>query len=576
MKDFFVLGIHGNYFRTSLFHDSSATLIKNGKVIAAISEERITRQKGERNFPENSIQQVLGEGGITIEQVDKVAISGLHPTQNSYKYLKSALSTFIDTGVLLKKDIKNFSWFWLYNKLKTPSQVEFEIEGEKSGQIIEFYDHHRCHAASAFYSSPFEKALIITVDGGGDGNDGSVYLGEGNKLEKYVEIPHYQSPGTMYSGITNDLGFRRLRHEGKITGLAAFGKKKAKDLNMEGLVKYNAKKKRFISKKIARHHKDLGEKSPYFSSMLEAGESKEDLAGITQELFETSILDFISTTINDLKKEGREFDKVCLAGGCFTNVKLNQGVLELNTVDNVYVCPAMGDDGLSLGAAYLSNFRHNPNDKRQVLNNVYLGQTWNENDIIDAIKEKDLEFKKSGEIEEEVGKLLAESKVVARCNGRMEFGPRALGNRSILAAPFDKTINDWLNEQLKRTEFMPFAPSIIEEQAAEYFIGWKKEHFTSQFMTITYDVIEEKQAGIAAVVHVDGTARPQVVTKESNLSYHKIISSFFKHSNCPLVLNTSFNMHEEPIVNSPKDAVRGFILSNIEYLAIGDYLVWRK
>lgn len=576
MEYFYVLGIHGNYFRTSLFHDSSATLLKNGKVVAAISEERITRQKGERNFPENAISQVLVEGGITLDQVNKVAISGLHPTENSYKYLKSALSTFFDTGVLLKKDIKNFAWYWFYNKLKTPKNVEFKSNGVSSGQQIEFYDHHHSHAASAFYSSPFKNSVIFTVDGGGDGNDGSVYIGKGNKLTMYNEIPHYQSPGTMYSGITHDLGFRRLRHEGKITGLAAFGKKTAKELKMEGLIKYNAKKKRFISKQIAKHHTNLNTKSPYFAPSLDNGESRENLAGVTQELFETSILDFIRTSLEDLKNKGVNYDNVCLAGGCFTNVKLNQRVLDLEHVKNVYVCPAMGDDGLSMGAAYLSNFKHKPHDKRRVLENVYLGRTWSESDIISAITRDDLEFKKSKEIEEEVGKLLAGSKVVARCNGRMEFGPRALGNRSILAAPFDITINDWLNEQLNRTEFMPFAPSIIEEEAENYFIGWKKEHFTAQFMTITYDVLKEKQEGIAAVVHVDGTARPQIVTKQSNPSYHKIISSFYKHSKCPLVLNTSFNMHEEPIVNSPEDAVRGFILSNIEYLAIGDYLVWRK
>ncbi len=577
MKDKVVLGIHGNFFRTSLFHDTSACLLVNGKVISAISEERLTRQKGERNYPSNAINEVLKVGGITIEDVDHFAFSGLHPTQNSYKYLMSALKTFGDTGVFLKKDIKDFSWFWLYNKIKTPNNVSFEFDGITTNKKIEFYDHHNCHAASAFYSSPFENALVFTVDGGGDGQDGSVYIGEGVKLTKHLGIPHYQSPGTMYSGITNDLGFRRLRHEGKITGLAAFGKKKAKDIGLENLIKYSHKKKRFVSKLIASHHNDLSAKSPYFGPKLDNGESHEDLAGISQELFESSILDFISATINDLKAQGRAFNKICLAGGGFTNVKLNQGVLNIDGVDNIYVCPAMGDDGLSMGASYLSYYKNSGSHKRNVLSNVYLGKNWTDEDIESELKKSGLKYEKYVDtIEEKIGELLADSKVVARFNGRMEFGPRALGNRSILASPFDKTINDWLNQQLKRTEFMPFAPSIIEEEADKYFIGWNKDHFTAQFMTITYSVFENMQKSIPAVVHIDGTARPQVVTTGSNSSYHRIITEFYKRSNCPVVLNTSFNMHEEPIVNSPEDAVRGFVSSNIEFLAIGNFLVWRK
>ena len=236
----------------------------------------------------------------------------------------------------------------------------------------------------------------------------------------------------------------------------------------------------------------------------------------------------------------------------------------------------MGDGGLGSGAALLDYYQSNKKIKDKSaseVDNVYLSKEFSEAEMEAAIKEEGLAYQRFDNVEEEVGKLLADGKVIARFNGAMEYGPRALGNRSIIGAPFDKTINDWLNKKLNRTEFMPFAPSMIEEKAGTYLEGFKKEHIAADFMTITYTMKEGMKDVIPAVVHVDNTARPQIVKKSTNPSYHAIIEAFGKHSGNPVVLNTSFNIHEEPIVYSPEDAIRGFLGAELDYLAMGPFLI---
>jgi carbamoyltransferase len=234
----------------------------------------------------------------------------------------------------------------------------------------------------------------------------------------------------------------------------------------------------------------------------------------------------------------------------------------------------MGDDGVSVGAGYLTYFKKS-NDKIKLnskINDAYLGREYSDHEIIKSLEKHNLNFHKSKNIAHEVAKLLSEGKVVARFNGRMEYGPRSLGNRSIIASPFDKKINDWLNKKLNRNEFMPFAPSIIEEKANEYLLDYNKET-ASKYMTMTYDIIGDMGKKIPAVVHIDNTARPQVVNQVSNSSFHNIIYEFYKITGVPVLLNTSFNMHEEPIVMSPNDAIRNFINGNLDVLAISDYIV---
>lgn len=573
-----ILGLNANYInKNEQVHESSVALLKNGKVVAAIAEERLSRKKGDGRYPHLAIDEVLRISGTKIEEVEKVVISNLHPTQNSYEYLKSLFSTFFDTGVFLGKQIKQFSWFWIYNKFKTPQKVNFEYKGKTYPILVEFANHHTGHAASAYYTSPFDDALIITLDGGGDGLDGTVFVGKGAAMHKLIEIPHHQSPGTMYSAITNDLGFRRLRHEGKITGLAAFGNPDYKRLGLENLIRYDSQKHRFISKQIARQHTDLKQKSSYFFPLIEKY-GKEDLAACTQSIFEDVIIDFVKDALKVAKEKGFAPKNICLAGGCFTNVKMNQRIIETGLFENIFIYPAMGDEGLAAGAALYSYYNSNGAESKEksVIDHVYLGGEFSDKEIENALNEFSLKYKRYDDIESVLGELLADGKIIGRFNGKMEYGPRSLGNRSIIGAPFDHKINDWLNNKLNRTEFMPFAPSVLEEYAADYFEGYKSAHIAADFMTITYNVKTGMKEKIPAVVHVDNTARPQIVRKNINPSYHKIISEFYKRSGCAVVLNTSFNIHEEPIVYTPQDAIRGFLDSQLDYLAVGNYLVEYK
>ena len=246
--------------------------------------------------------------------------------------------------------------------------------------------------------------------------------------------------------------------------------------------------------------------------------------------------------------------------------------------ENIFIFPAMGDEGLSVGAALVSHYRNNhllnTNKVNSVIQNIYYGGEFTDNEIKKELIAYGLDYEYFiQDIETTIAKLLASGKIVARFNGRMEYGPRALGNRSILGATFDPEINNWLNKKLKRTEFMPFAPSILEEEASNYFEGYRPDHIAADYMTITYKVKQDKKNKIPAVVHVDGTARPQIVRKDINKSFYTIIKEFGKITNVPVLLNTSFNVHEEPIVYTPKDAIRGFLDTELDFLAIGNFLV---
>lgn len=569
----YVLGLNGNYFhKSSARHNTSACLLKDGKIIAAVSEERLTRKKGDGSYPFRSIKEVLRIGGINMDDISYVAYSGGHPIKVNSNNIKAHISTFIDTKIWPSKSIFNVFKDYL-SSFRHLRSSKFEFENVQKPLYL--IDHHLSHAASAYYTAPFEKSLVLTIDGGGDGLDGSVYYGDKGVLKKMFTIPSFQSPCTMYSGLTYDLGFKRLRHEGKLTGLAAYGSAALVSPKKKQIISYSIKKKRFISKQIAKHHKDLNSLSPYYGGLINSIK-KEDLAAHLQQTFEKVILDFVSHAYDFASSKGYEIENVSLAGGAFANVRLNQKIFELGMFKDLYVFPAMGDDGLSVGAAlHAYQSKEKGADKKDaVIEAPFFGAQYDREEIKRVLDSYDLKYNELKNINEKVGELLANSKVVARVQGSMEFGPRSLGNRSLIASPFDKSINDWLNNQLNRTEFMPFAPSILAEKAGDYFSDLPEHGVTAaDHMTITCKVKPEMQQKIPAVVHVDGTARPQMVKKEFAPQYHDVIKSFEKHTGIPLILNTSFNMHEEPIVNTPDEAVKAFLQSKVDYLAIEDFLV---
>jgi carbamoyltransferase len=595
----YVLGLH-------LGHDSSAALIKNGKVIGAVQEERFNRIKNFSGYPESSIKYVLSLAKIMNKDVDTIIVPGLKiGLEIPYEILRQRFG-YKKSNFLYK--VK--AWFAsafssdylrksLYNNLKSQSLIKEELVNRGfTSANIEFVDHHTCHAASAYFSSPFSRAIIITQDGKGDGCSGSVFFGKNNSIEEYSRQKDIDSIGQIYAELTRYLGYRPNRHEGKITGLAAFGDSSIflKDFQtlvdnigtsinrcnvLTGIKEWDHGLSSIDKAKILSNHPDI---IPYeinslklqawFESLADNSKSK-DLSAAVQEAVEIWMTE-LCTFVKDKLSSEKDIN-FCLAGGLFANVKINQRIKEnVPGLTNIYVQPAMGDCGLALGGAQYYWYKNaNQISKHEYLSNAYLGPEYS-NDLIYKslmIWEDKIEWKQYTNVEDEIGRLLHEGRIIGRFNGRLEWGPRALGNRSILINPRDKKVNDTVNERLNRTEFMPFAPSVLDYRAKDYFIGYEDTDVAADFMTITYDVYPNVINDIQAVVHIDNTARPQVVRSAENGSYYKILQAYERYSNIGCIVNTSFNLHEEPIVNDPEDALRALEQGAVDILAIGDYLV---
>lgn len=570
-----ILGIHSG-------HESSAVVFKNGGLLAAISEERLTRIKndGER-VPDRSIDKVLEMAGISRADVDRLALlytffpeeyfireTFLKEAERKLSRLRRRLKGEKRPLILLENLLtrllsrgKHFDDHFLQKKM---------LKGEKFDALtnVRFYDHHDAHALPAAYYSGFERAAVFTMDGNGDFNishTSSIY--ESGRLNRlYASSKLGTSAGLFYSHITRLLGFMPLRHEGKVIGLAAYGdpsilyKQFSKALRLSpdgrtldsdfaGLPDAETNRYNFLKEAITGH-------------------SREDISAAAQQVLEDVVLALVR---NFLSETGA--DHVALNGGVFANVKLNQRISELPEVKEVFIFPAMSDTGNSIGAVLLDLMTHDPqlfDRMKQPLDSVYWGPEYDKDYIEAELINSGLHFsrKSEDEILQIAAGAIHSGQVVGWFQGRMEFGPRALGNRSILARPTDVSINDWLNKRLERSEFMPFAPSVLEEHADEIFIGVEKARRTAAFMTITFDVRSDWRSRIPAVVHIDGTSRPQLVTKKANPLYHKLIRTYYEMSGIPLVLNTSFNVHEEPIVCSPKEAIKAFMDKRVDCLAI--------
>ena len=450
---------------------------------------------------------------------------------------------------------------------------------------IHFVEHHLAHAASAYRTAPFDNALIVTADGVGDDISLTVSVGKDGRLQRLKEIYYPHSFGQFYTACTQVLGFRANRHEGKVTGLSGFGKISPE---LYAKVKSTIRKsgedfaldKRYYSEGIIRgmslskmlKGEDLFDALQYRNyktplKELLQGHSREDVAAVYQKLLEEETAKVVQpfAVQTGLKN-------LALAGGLFANVKLNRSLFNDIGMENVYIFPHMGDGGLSVGAAL--EFRQT---KPKPFDSVFWGPEYTERQIEKALKaarSNGLKYDRVTEIEKTIADLLAQDKVVARFNGRMEFGPRALCNRTIFYNASDPKTNDWLNKRLGRTEFMPFAPVALLEKADLLFESIRGVEHACKFMTIIVDCTDFTREKCPAIVHVDGTARPQLVTEEINSSAYRILKYYEAMTGVPLLVNTSFNMHEEPIVCSPEDAVRAFMTSRLDYLAIGPYLAW--
>jgi carbamoyltransferase len=584
-------------------HSASAVLLKDGRITDAVEEEKLIRIKGSATFPQMSVKYLLNKNSILPGDIGKVAISCKDIAEWSYFY-RNLNKYFNKTGLLHKMAGLFFDGirqcFPFIETRPVLIRVFYKYMASLGFDVnrIELVEHHLAHAASAYYPSKWCETAILTSDGKGDGLSGTFSIGINGKIRCVDEISDLNSIGQFYSTVTKYLGFQWNRHEGKITGLAAYGddsktyglmnsvftfdKGRLKNsfqeipaLRKNPLKYYSKVKKNIISGNYLRYlHGTLRNFAisyqlyyNFLDDNLRSFEAKDIAAGI-QRLLEESILEYLR---NNLKKH--RFSNICLAGGVFANVKLNQKIMELPGIKNVYVHPAMDDAGTALGAAIHVNMKFNNDENWTGFETVYTGCEYAENEIINALEKYNLPIRRLECYEDALGRWIHEGKIIGRFNGATEWGPRALGNRSILARPIEKVINDTLNERLKRTEFMPFAPSVLAEDASNILRGYSIDHIASRYMTMTYHVNPSMINLIPAVVHVDGTARPQVVFEEDNPSYYKIIKAYKRYSGIGCLVNTSFNMHEEPIVNSPEDAIRAFLTGAVDILSMGEFVV---
>jgi carbamoyltransferase len=564
-----VIGIHGytsSKPKSGAAHNSGVAWIENGIVVAAIEEERLSRKKNDYSFPFLSLKQLLAM------QENKPQFTALAQRSN-IKYLPDLLRNYAQARKLTKNStFKKYLTGKLFelplrtciqacSSRKVPESVAQLPRGETN--------HHQAHAASAYYCCPWpdQDVLVITLDGHGESHCGSGWIGRQGKMEVLFWLSALHSVGNLYSAVTAHLGFKPMRHEGKIVGLAAYGNPEPfySRLNehVTGKGRYLAFDADLILLAMLGNRKGTEE---LFNS-LTAGLSREDISAGLQKFTEETVCNFVQDWV---KQTG--IQKLALAGGVFANVKLNQRIMELTDVDNIYIHPNMGDGGLAVGAA-LNEFANSQGGLTpQFMTSAYLGPDIEVDSAKLALETAGVRYTRPEALAEEAAALLANGLVIARAAGRMEYGPRALGNRTLFASCSDPTINKWLNDRLQRTEFMPFAPIIMEEFAAEYFPAWRPEHYAARFMTITYDASETAKKNIPAAIHIDGTARPQVLRQQDNPEVYAILKAFHARTGVPALINTSFNMHEEPIVCSASDAVRAFQLGNIDALICADLL----
>lgn len=590
-------------------HDSSIGIVEDGRVTYAIQEERLSRDKFHRGFPFLSIRSALQYTGLKPSDFDSVVIANLNSQE---EMLGGDIPTFysrVNRRIPWYAGMFSVLFSLMDNILRTTfrrniaSKMVMRVLEEMGFETrrVKFMHHHLAHAAGAFFGSGFEEAIIFSIDGKGDHISHQTYTARAGKFEKISESRDFDSPGFFYTSITAYLGFKRLQHEGKITGLAAFGDfDKVKHIASPlGLTKDGGSfRNLLIPDRIAGNiflaYFDFLRRQPglffkllasspnimsrYSQECFEAyyrkkfnGISREHVAAFAQRHLEDVVLKLVEKQFREYK-----IPYIALSGGTFGNVRLNQKIAELDGIKEVYVQPGMGDGGLGVGAALWENWGRQKEWKHNFLKNVYLGPDFPESDIIMALKKYNLNYEKRDNIEKDIAQALVRGEIIGRYTGRMEWGPRALGNRTILAAAINAGINQDLNKRLKRTEFMPFAPIIMEEFAGSYFKNYKGADIAAKFMTITYYVSEDKRKQIPAVVHVDGTARPQTVSAEHQPSLYKVLSEYYAFTGIPVLINTSFNMHEEPIVCTPEDAVRAYLQGAVDKLAIEDYLVFSK
>jgi carbamoyltransferase len=547
--------------------DATAALYIDG-TWQVIAEERLSRIKLHAGFPRRAIQALLTNAGIRAEQIDHVVYPYMpwwtEGRRIAHGYLRDIFFT-LSNGTPVTSRFRHLIAYarWCSNAVRNHEKYHRELLRElrplKLDHKLTRIEHHAAHAASAYLTSGFDEAIAVTLDWYGGGLSGSVNLCTPAGINRLLGLHYPHSLGLFYAQVTCALGFKMSQDEGKVVGLAAYGdSSKLASVLLQRLVSSNGD---------FRFRSGM---DPTFARDLAAGFPREHVAAAYQHAIEVVACDI---TAHWIEKTG--IQNIVLAGGVAANVKMNQRIAELKGVRRVFIHPNMGDGGAGIGAI-LAFLLERGRAKTREWETCYLGPQYTHAEMEAAVRRTGMEPVLSTNVAKDVAKFLASGKVVARFDGRLEYGPRALGNRSILFFASDPNVNYWLNKRLGRTEFMPFGPVTLYEHRRERYHDVDKCLPSARFMTITCQCTELMKREAPAAVHVDGTARPQIIRREDNPLLYAILEEYYKLTGVPTLINTSFNMHEEPIVCSPDDASRAFVAADLDYLSIGPFLVARN
>jgi len=582
---------------SAFYHDSAAAIIVDGKIIAAAQEERFTRKKHDASYPFNAIEFVLRFSKIKLHEVDYIVFY-----EKPFLKFERLLETYL---AFAPKGFKSFCMsipIWLKEKLFQKKLIFNQLKRHDSNfndiNKIHFSEHHLSHAASAFYPSPFKEALILTADAVGEWTTTSVAIGKENKIEMMKEIQFPHSLGLLYSAFTYYTGFKVNSGEYKLMGLAPYGEPKYKNLIIDNLIDIKKDGSFKLNQSYFEYSTGLKMTNEKFSKLFgknprDAQKEKltqfhMDIASSIQLVTEEIMLKITNSLFEEYK-----MDNLCLAGGVALNCVANGKILRNDKFKNIWIQPAAGDAGGALGAAL--GFWHIELKKNRTINNndsmygSYLGPEYSQDEIEKKLKEKRANFKilEEDKLIKETSSALERGKVIGWFQGRMEFGPRALGARSIIADSRSETMQKKLNLKVKyRESFRPFAPSVIREDLSSWFdlncdspymlLVAKVSDIKCRKMTkdeerlFGIDKLNIKRSEIPAVTHIDYSARVQTVHKETNPKYYKLLSEFKKKTGCPVLVNTSFNVRGEPIVGSPEDAFNCFMKTEMDVLVIGN------
>ncbi len=587
----YILGISAYY------HDSAACLVRDGEILAAAQEERFTRKKHDHNFPSNAVDYCLKHAGITVDDLDFVAFY-----DKPLLTFERLLETYIDYAPKGLRSFLKAMPIWLKEKLWTRENIAKALNYE--GKIL-FTEHHESHAASAFFPSPFESAAVVTMDGVGEWATTSYGYGQGNELHLQKELRFPHSIGLLYSAFTYYLGFKVNSGEYKVMGLAPYGEPRYTERILDELVELHEDGSVRLNMKYFNFAAGLTMTNSAFDELFaeprrepesELRQIHLDLARSVQEVTELAMVKIARY----VQKETGE-KNLCLAGGVALNCVGNGRILRENIFENIWIQPAAGDAGGALGAAlsvwyqYLGNEREAANYQANGKKNYYLGPNFTNDEITSFLDSVGAKYQKlpRTELNETVAEYLADEKVVGWFQGRMEFGPRALGGRSILGDARSPKMQTQMNLKIKfRESFRPFAPSVLREKVSDYF----ELETDSPYMLLVapvrenlrVEMTEEEQklfgieklnlrrSTIPAVTHIDYSARIQTVRAEESPAYHGLISAFDDLTGCPIVVNTSFNVRGEPIVCSPQDAYRCFMKTEMDFLVMEDILLDKR